>query len=168
MWDLFFCDSYELKVVRKWEIWKKGKFRLFFPFRPFFCLPSRYPVSRLSGCVWPQVQGIWGNQQSWFTMIFVWTVFLGERSNKKQENKTLCSLCFPVLRSHLEMCISLFFFFSSFSTLEVLRVSTALPSLSSFPSEIFGQLWLNVCITEVVTLTSCLIPGPSQLNWWPE
>lgn len=35
--------------------------------------------------------------------------------------------------------------------------------LSSFPSEIFGQLWLSVCITEVVTLTSCIIPGPLGL-----
>lgn len=159
MWDLFFCDSYELKVVRKWEIWKKGKFRLFFPFRPFFCLPSCYPVSRLSGCVWPQVQGIWGNQQSWFTMIFVWTVFLGERSNKKQENKTFCSLCFPVLRSHLEMCISLFFFFSSFSTLEVLRVSTALPSL-------FLPLWdIWTAVAECVYYRGC---DPDILfNTWP-
>lgn len=168
MWDLFFCDSYELKVVRKWEIWKKGKFRLFFPFRPFFCLPSCYPVSRLSGCVWPQVQGIWGNQQSWFTMIFVWTVFLGERSNKKTRKQNILLTVFscpPFTSRNVHQPV---FFFSSFSTLEVLRVSTALPSLSSFPSEIFGQLWLNVCITEVVTLTSCLIPGPSQLNWWPE
>lgn len=28
-----------------------------------------------------------------------------------------------------------------------------------FPSEVFGQLWQTVCITEVATLTSCLIPG---------
>lgn len=35
--------------------------------------------------------------------------------------------------------------------------------LSLIPSEVFGQLWLAVCITEVVTLTSCLIPGPLSL-----
>lgn len=35
--------------------------------------------------------------------------------------------------------------------------------LSPFPSEVFGQLWLVVCITEVATLTSCLIPGPLSL-----
>lgn len=36
-------------------------------------------------------------------------------------------------------------------------------SLAPFPSEVFGQLWLAVCIAEVVTLTSCLIPGPLSL-----
>lgn len=39
-------------------------------------------------------------------------------------------------------------------------VSTA---VSVLPSEVFGQLWPTVCITEVVTLTSCLIPGPLSL-----
>lgn len=35
--------------------------------------------------------------------------------------------------------------------------------VSLFSSEVFRQLWLSVCITEVVTLTSCLIPGPLSL-----
>lgn len=86
----------------------------------------------------------------------------------KIEKKKHSAHCFPVLHSHLKIRIShVFFSFSSFSTLDVL-VCQQHDHLSSFPSEIFGQLWLNVCITEVTTLTSCLIPGPSQLNWWPE
>lgn len=160
MWDLFFCDSYELKVVRKWEIWKKGKFRLFFPFRPFFCLPSRYPVSRLSGCVWPQVQGIWGNQQSWFTMIFVWTVFLGERSNKKQENKTFCSLCFPVLpftsRNVHQPVFFLFFFF-------YIRGPACVNSITI---SLFLPLWdIWTAVAECVYYRGC---DPDILfNTWP-
>lgn len=86
----------------------------------------------------------------------------------KIEKKKHSAHCFPVLHSHLKIRVShVFFSFSSFSTLDVL-VCQQHDHLSSFPSEIFGQLWLNVCITEVTTLTSCLIPGPSQLNWWPE
>lgn len=37
------------------------------------------------------------------------------------------------------------------------------PGVSPFPSELFGQLWPAVCISKVVTLTSCLIPGPLKL-----
>lgn len=44
-----------------------------------------------------------------------------------------------------------------------MRVYVCQLCLSSFPSEVFGQLWLAMCITEVVTLTSCLIPGPLSL-----
>lgn len=48
----------------------------------------------------------------------------------------------------------------TFSASGLLRVSAL--SLSP-PSEVFGQLWLSLCIIEVVTPTSCLIPGPLSL-----
>lgn len=117
-----FCDSHELKAVSKWEIWKKGKFRLFFSIQAFFLFAlSLSCFSPQWLCLTSSPRNLKKPTELVDYMIFVWTVFLGERS-KKQKN-TLCSLCFPVLRSHLEMCISLFFFFSSFST--------PLPSLPS-------------------------------------
>lgn len=67
------------------------------------------------------------------------------------------SLCFPV---------SPFFHMRIFSVLissSASDVPCVCVSLSPFPSEVFGQLWLAVCIAEVVTLTSCLIPGPLGL-----
>ena len=33
----------------------------------------------------------------------------------------------------------------------------------SLSSQVFGQLWLAMCITAAVTLTSCLIPGTLSL-----
>lgn len=166
MWDLFFCDSYELKVVRKWEIWKKGKFRLFFHSGLFSVCPLA--ILFLASVVVSDLKSKESEETNRAGSLW----YLSELSswvkdrikNKKTKHSALCVF----LSSVQSKCASACFFFSSFSTLEVLRVSTALPSLSSFPSEIFGQLWLNVCITEVVTLTSCLIPGPSRLNWWPE
>lgn len=66
----------------------------------------------------------------------------------------------------LKMCITVvfsFLFLRQMSRVCVCVSAEALLSLSPFPSEVFGQLWLAVCITGVVTLTSCLIPGPLSL-----
>lgn len=72
-------------------------------------------------------------------------------------------LCFSVLRPLLKMCISAVFSFPFLHQMSRVCVCQQHCCLSPFPSEVFGQLWRAVCITEVVTLTSCLIPGSFSL-----
>lgn len=142
---------------KRWE--RKGLTVFFLPHSSFFFphLPSHYPV--LASVVVSDLKSKESKETDGDGCLW----YLSELSSWVKVRKKPPLICFPaptVLSFvHQPGCLFSFFFFLH----EMSRVRQQHYRLCSFPSEIFGQLWLNVCIAEVVTLTSCLIPGPLSL-----